>query len=101
MRILHRHAAMVALAFVVLLGWMTAAAHAQTSDVIEQIVVEGNQRIEPETIAGYMTIKAGDPFDVREIDESLKSLFQTGLFADISIRRGGRKPDHQPHRVRR
>ena len=76
-------------ALLVFAGAAPMGANAQTSQIIEQVVVEGNQRIEPETIAGYMTIQAGDPFDLRRIDESLKSLFATGLFADINIRREG------------
>ncbi|MDA1069873.1 MAG: outer membrane protein assembly factor BamA [Proteobacteria bacterium] len=64
-------------------------AAAQTSQYIEQIVVTGNQRIEPETIASYMTVDVGDAFDPRQIDDSLKSLFATGMFADVSIRREG------------
>jgi outer membrane protein insertion porin family len=84
-----RRLAWLAFAIAIVCGWGTTASHAQTGGVIEQIVVEGNQRIEPETIAGYMTIKAGDEFDVRKIDESLKSLFDTGLFADVNIRREG------------
>ncbi len=62
---------------------------AQTSQTIQQIIVTGNQRIEPETIASYMTVEVGDVFDPRRIDDSLKSLFATGLFADVSIRREG------------
>lgn len=58
--------------------------------VLERVVVEGNQRIEPETIESYMTVRVGDRFGTREIDESLKRLFATGLFADVVlIPRGG------------
>lgn len=60
-----------------------------TVPVIHEIRVEGNQRIEPETIRSYMTIAVGDPFDRGRIDRSLKSLFATGLFADISLRQEG------------
>jgi outer membrane protein insertion porin family len=52
-----------------------------------EIRVEGLQRIEPETVRSYMHIRAGDLFDPARIDQSLKSLFATGLFADVSIRR--------------
>ncbi len=89
MYVAHRRTVWVALAFLLAAVWLPVAAQAQSSLIIDQIVVEGNQRIEPETIAGYMTIEAGDEFDVRRIDESLKSLFDTGLFADINIRREG------------
>ena len=57
------------------------------SDLVHEIEVEGNQRIEPETIRSYMTIHIGDPFDPGLIDQSLKSLFATGLFADVVLRR--------------
>jgi outer membrane protein insertion porin family len=57
--------------------------------VIAEIRVEGNQRIEAETVRSYMTIAVGDPFDPERINRSLKSLFATGLFADINIRREG------------
>lgn len=58
--------------------------------VLERIVVEGNQRIEPETIASYMTVRPGSPFGPSDINESLKKLFATGLFADVVIRVEGR-----------
>lgn len=54
-----------------------------------EIRVEGIQRIEPQTVRSYMHIRAGDFFDPAAIDQSLKSLFATRLFADVSIRRVG------------
>ena len=57
---------------------------------VQAIVVEGNQRIEAETVRSYMVISVGDPFDPIKIDDSLKALFRTGLFADVQIfRRSG------------
>ncbi|UCH76012.1 MAG: outer membrane protein assembly factor BamA [Rhodospirillales bacterium] len=53
---------------------------------LARIVVEGNQRIEQETVATYMTVRPGDPFGPKEINDSLKKLFATGLFADVAIR---------------
>ena len=61
----------------------------QAADVISDIIVDGNQRIEPETIRAYMTVQIGSEFDNGLIDASLKALFSTGLFADVSIRRAG------------
>lgn len=57
--------------------------------IIQNIEVRGAQRVDPGTVLSYMLIKEGDPFDPRRIDRSLKSLFATGLFADISLRREG------------
>jgi outer membrane protein insertion porin family len=56
---------------------------------IAAIKVEGNQRIEESTIRSYMLVQPGDPFDPDRIDRSLKSLFATGLFADVNLRRDG------------
>jgi outer membrane protein insertion porin family len=52
---------------------------------IRRVVVEGNQRIEPATIASYLLVRPGDTFDPERIDLSLKTLFATGLFADVNI----------------
>ena len=56
---------------------------------IAQIAVQGNQRIEPATVRTYIAVQEGDPFDPVAIDQSLKNLFATGLFADVSIGRQG------------
>ena len=59
------------------------------SPVVAEIVVEGTQRIEPETVRSYMLIKEGDPLDPERVNESLKGLYSTGLFADVTLRREG------------
>jgi outer membrane protein insertion porin family len=66
-----------------------AVAFAQQGGVIGDIRVEGTQRIEAGTVLSYMTVKPGDPFDPVQEDASLKNLFQTGLFADVTFRRDG------------
>ncbi|HEY1386752.1 MAG TPA: outer membrane protein assembly factor BamA, partial [Dongiaceae bacterium] len=58
-----------------------------SGDPIQEIRIEGNQRIEPETVRSYMQINPGDPFDAKKIDQALKNLFATGLFADVNFRR--------------
>lgn len=65
-------------------GDLTAAAQ---STAISSIVVQGNQRVEAETIRSYLTFSAGDPYDPGEVNQSLKTLFATGLFKDVRIRR--------------
>ncbi len=60
-----------------------------SGDPIQEIRIEGNQRIEPETVRSYMQINPGDPFDAQRIDQALKNLFATGLFADVNFRRDG------------
>ena len=57
--------------------------------VIAQVVVQGNQRIEADTVRSYMVVSQGDAFDPVKIDDSLKALFRTGLFSDVQIFRQG------------
>ena len=57
--------------------------------IIREIRIEGTQRIEPETVRSYMRVNPGDPFDPLRLDNSLKNLFSTGLFADVTLRREG------------
>jgi len=58
-------------------------------NVISEIVVVGNQRIEVATIQSYMVISAGDVYSEELVDASLKRLFNTGLFSDVKIGRSG------------
>ncbi len=64
----------------------SAPAHAQT---IRDIRVEGNRRVEPETVRSYLQFTVGEAYDAGKADRSIQALFATGLFADISIDRQG------------
>jgi outer membrane protein insertion porin family len=57
---------------------------AQTG-VIREIRVVGNRRVEPETVRTYLRFSIGDRYDPAKVDQSLKSLFATGLFSDVRI----------------
>jgi outer membrane protein insertion porin family len=56
---------------------------------IADIRVDGTQRIEAATVRSYMRVNPGDPFDPVRLDDSLKNLFATGLFADVRLEREG------------
>ncbi len=56
---------------------------------VANIQVVGTQRIEPETVRSYLRIQPGDPWDDEKMNESLKALFATGLFADVRLSRVG------------
>ena len=56
---------------------------------VGSIRIDGNQRIEEGTIRSYMLVRPGDPFDPEQLDRSLKTLFATGLFSDVNLRREG------------
>jgi len=61
------------------------AASGEPAPIIQSIAVRGNQRIEPETVASYLPIQAGMPGEQHLLDLSLKTLFNTGLFADVKL----------------
>ena len=67
----------------------TQPAYAQDSGAIKSIRVEGNKRVEPETVRSYLTFSSGDPYDPAKVDDSLKALFATGLFQDVRMRKEG------------
>ncbi len=54
---------------------------------IATIRVEGSERIEAATIRSYLKVEPGQSFDADRMDQSLKDLFATGLFADVVLRR--------------
>jgi outer membrane protein insertion porin family len=62
---------------------------AEASDVIRDIRVAGNRRVEPETVRSYLRFNVGDAYDPAKVDQSIKALFATGLFTDVRIDRDG------------
>ncbi len=56
---------------------------------VSNIIIEGAQRVDRETVLSYLQFNRGQEATSARIDESLKALFQTGLFADVSIVRRG------------
>jgi outer membrane protein insertion porin family len=55
---------------------------AQTVSTIE---VQGNRRVEIETIRSYFKSGPGGRLDQSQIDDGLKALIETGLFQDVKI----------------
>lgn len=76
-------------ALVLVIAAAGAAMAQSAADTIGSIEVQGSQRIEPETIKSYMTLHVGDAFEQTAIDQSLKTLYGTGLFADVTLSRRG------------
>lgn len=78
---------MIALSAFAFSSVVAQPAYAQT---ISSISVEGNQRVDDETIRAYLSIQPGQRYSAFDVDESLKALFATGLFADVQVfRKGG------------
>src|ERR1700738_1014656 len=72
---------------------VTLAAMLVSSPVLAQTVssiqVEGNRRVELETIRSYFKPGPGGRLDQSSIDDGLKALIETGLFQDVRISQAG------------
>jgi outer membrane protein insertion porin family len=95
------------LASTVIAGLVCAPAHAQSPPVpaptkaasttppaatvapagtIRSIAVTGQQRLEPDTVMSYTKLRIGQPFTQESLDQALRDLYETELFADVQIR---------------
>ena len=78
----------MAVAVMLLLAGALFAAGANNF-VVRDMRVEGLQRISEGTVFNYLPINIGDTVDAIRLQESLRSLYDQGLFDDIEIRRDG------------
>jgi outer membrane protein insertion porin family len=62
------------------------AAWAQ-SDIISEIIVQGNRRIPSETVKARVFTKPGDIYDPAALERDFNSLWNTGYFEDIRFTR--------------
>src|SRR6266700_2588030 len=60
-----------------------------TSSTTSSITVEGNRRIEAETIRSYSHVRPGGRLDAAAMDAALKDLLASGLFQDVRISHAG------------
>jgi len=70
---------------------VTIAARAETGLTASSIVVEGNRRVEADTVRSYFKLAPGEHLDAGKIDAALKALYGTGLFQDVRITQSGGK----------
>jgi outer membrane protein insertion porin family len=75
-------------AFCVAAGAVATAGYAAAQSA-GSIVVEGNRRVEAETIRSYFRASPGEQLDNYKIDQALKALYATGLFQDVRISHSG------------
>ena len=74
--------AVTAVAVATMAPIFVSPAAAQT---VSSIVVEGNRRVEAETIRSYFKAGPGGRLDSLAVDDGLKALIETGLFQDVRI----------------
>ena len=53
---------------------------------IRNIVVEGSQRLEPDTVLSYTKLRIGDSYTRETLDQALRDLYASELFSDVQIR---------------
>ena len=53
--------------------------------VASRIQVEGNQRVDDETVRAYLTIQPSASYGAQQVSESIDALYATGLFEDVTI----------------
>ena len=62
-----------------------AAPAAPAQGTIHSIVVKGTQRLEPETVRAYANLAIGQTYTRTTLDQAIKDLYATDLFADANI----------------
>ena len=84
-------AALIMFAVPVAATLAVALASPAAAQTVASIQVEGNRRVEIETIRSYFKPGPGGRLDQAQIDDGLKALIETGLFQDVRISqaRGG------------
>ncbi|HKS85392.1 MAG TPA: outer membrane protein assembly factor BamA, partial [Pseudolabrys sp.] len=71
-------------------GWITVASSGvAAAQTVNSIVVEGNRRVEADTIRSYFKPGPGGRIGPEQEDEALKALVTTGLFSDVRFNHSG------------
>ena len=61
-------------------------AHAVATEVIEKIVIEGNARVEEETVRSYLGLREGEANEASRVRGAIKALYATGLFDNVEVK---------------
>jgi outer membrane protein insertion porin family len=70
-------------------GVAYAAPPAEAGVSASNIVVQGNRRVEADTVRAYFKAGPGERLDAAKIDAALKALYASGLFEDVHITQSG------------
>ena len=75
--------------YILILLTFFISAKAVEEFVIEDIRVEGLERITPGTVFNYLPMKVGDTFDDALSVDAVRALFKTGFFDDVKVEKDG------------
>jgi len=73
----------------VLLITFAAGAFAAEPFIVDDIRVEGLERISPGTVFNYLPISVGDTVDDTRSRDAVRALYKTGFFKDVALERDG------------
>ncbi len=68
---------------------VVASAGVAAAQSANSIVVQGNRRVEAETVRSYFKPGPGGQLGPAQIDDAIKALYGTGLFSDVRIDHSG------------
>jgi outer membrane protein insertion porin family len=69
--------------------WLVQPGQAQDAFVIQDIRVEGLQRISAGTVFNYLPVSIGSTLSPEGFPEVIRALFKTGFFTDVALTRDG------------
>ena len=67
--------------FVTLILASVVSISAMAAETLREIRINGAQRVEPATVLTYLNLQTGQPLTDETMNQGLKNLFATGLFA--------------------
>ena len=66
-----------------------AATTVASAATVNRIAVQGNSRVDAETVRGFMQIKTGQNVTEADQDAAVRRLYSTGLFSNVRISQSG------------
>ncbi len=70
--------------------FVSQTSRAEEQFVVENIEVNGLQRISAGTVYNYLPVNVGESFALSKAGSAIKTLFKTGFFKDISLEKVGK-----------
>ena len=77
---------LMALSLLVFLTGFTAVNDSSAQTNIREIRINGAQRVEPATVLTYLGVRVGQEANSQNLNQALKNLYGTGLFADVAMK---------------
>jgi len=71
-------------------GALFASSHGLcAADLVTGIEIAGTKTVDADALRAQLKIRKGDAYDAAKVDQSIKALHATGLFANVTIERRG------------